>query len=734
MSSKEITLTQNYKHNFQRILVESLKLSGAKEVILIYGTNETLKQHLPVKDWDRGALYALRLKGILSFIAPYNWLSTRQQKYFPVPNHVMKKNRIMENQGISPFVLNRSAHFYQEGISAIMVQDINKSIFNTKEELIQVPVFCFRSPDISRFREDIQLNVQELRRLNRNNYLCFPIPRFGLLLLNNVRQDLFNRSQENELKDLLSILTKWVSIASTSYFNQMGKFISEQQRISDLQDMENSLKSKEKKLLEREAELKRKMTAMDKITVEKYRSELYRQRVPDEASMARQVIDEMSFEKESTLQGMYSRTMTHFIKRKKNISTLQKQWDSLNQNIEELKNIIYRATRKYRNLTQFPFWKMIIHRVNYLGRHKKEFSQGLTFEIDQIIGFMEYSLAAQAFLRGREYECEGPCYTSLMKLLKLLESLHQERLKRLGITFKYKNHTPVNNIRLKGIHHFHLQEDVFVKLIKFSIQGLQNKSNKAIQIDIYLKLNGKNQEYFEIHYRDNGRGIAYEDKESFFNDKANHDENNGSMDDMEKSTRWSMGPAIWKRVTSAGGSITEVGIPQEGAHFILCFDKLQSENEMVEKEPEYLKAQAKQSADSDHQLSVQGKRMLVIDDDIGVFLYISQVFDGAFHVSHANTSEEAWNQILGSDPPDIITLELDLKAAEKGEKLLLDLNSRGYGDKIPVIIVSGSDRVYEESRLMNLGAWGVVKKPIRAGELRDRVYQVLERQRQLVHS
>ena len=93
MLSNEIKLNQNYKHNFHRILVQALKLSGAKEAILVYGTNASLKKHLPLKDWDRGALFDIRSRGLLGFITTIKKARPGQQKHFPVLNHVMKKKQ-----------------------------------------------------------------------------------------------------------------------------------------------------------------------------------------------------------------------------------------------------------------------------------------------------------------------------------------------------------------------------------------------------------------------------------------------------------------------------------------------------------------------------------------------------------------------------------------------------------------------------------------------------------------
>lgn len=87
----------------------------------------------------------------------------------------------------------------------------------------------------------------------------------------------------------------------------------------------------------------------------------------------------------------------------------------------------------------------------------------------------------------------------------------------------------------------------------------------------------------------------------------------------------------------------------------------------------------------------EDKRVLVVDDEPNVRLYLAQILrDAGFRVETAGDGEEALAKIR-ADPPDFISLDL-VMPRKSGHKLLYELRRDRDLAEIPVLIVTAHAR------------------------------------------
>ncbi|MGK7313520.1 MAG: response regulator [Candidatus Longimicrobiales bacterium M2_2A_002] len=87
----------------------------------------------------------------------------------------------------------------------------------------------------------------------------------------------------------------------------------------------------------------------------------------------------------------------------------------------------------------------------------------------------------------------------------------------------------------------------------------------------------------------------------------------------------------------------------------------------------------------------EDKRVLVVDDEPNVRLYLAQILqDAGFRVETAADGEEALTKIR-ADPPDFISLDL-VMPRKSGHKLLYELRRDRELAEIPVLIVTAHAR------------------------------------------
>ncbi|MFY0691082.1 MAG: response regulator transcription factor [Paracoccaceae bacterium] len=116
-------------------------------------------------------------------------------------------------------------------------------------------------------------------------------------------------------------------------------------------------------------------------------------------------------------------------------------------------------------------------------------------------------------------------------------------------------------------------------------------------------------------------------------------------------------------------------------------------------------------------------RILVVDDDEKIRLLLRNCLEPeGFEIHEAATAEDVWSQ-LASDPPDLITLDINL-GADDGFELARQIRK---SQSVPIIMLSGKFDVIDKIVGLELGADDYITKPFHVREVLARVRSVLRR-------
>jgi CheY-like chemotaxis protein len=111
-------------------------------------------------------------------------------------------------------------------------------------------------------------------------------------------------------------------------------------------------------------------------------------------------------------------------------------------------------------------------------------------------------------------------------------------------------------------------------------------------------------------------------------------------------------------------------------------------------------------------------RVLIVDDDPDIRLYLRMFLeDEGLEVSEASRAAEAMAEV-GSDPPDVVLIDV-MMPGRSGLDLLVSLRQHPRHRDLPLIVVTGNDRILEDDCQSYLGAHlgirgpdGVLSKPV----------------------
>ncbi|TLM65549.1 MAG: response regulator [Deltaproteobacteria bacterium] len=111
------------------------------------------------------------------------------------------------------------------------------------------------------------------------------------------------------------------------------------------------------------------------------------------------------------------------------------------------------------------------------------------------------------------------------------------------------------------------------------------------------------------------------------------------------------------------------------------------------------------------------KHILVIDDD-PVVLVMARDFleDAGYRVSVANDAIYSNDVIYGSDPPDLILMDV-MMPLMSGDKKVRALKRRDRSSNIPVLLISGKEENELQRLAGEVGADGYLTKPFNAEKL-----------------
>ena len=105
----------------------------------------------------------------------------------------------------------------------------------------------------------------------------------------------------------------------------------------------------------------------------------------------------------------------------------------------------------------------------------------------------------------------------------------------------------------------------------------------------------------------------------------------------------------------------------------------------------------------------QGRRILVVDDDLNAFKLVMENFHGlGYELIHRITGESAI-ELVEENAPDAIILDLRMPGMD-GFEFLDKLKKIEHGKHIPVIVWSAKDLSKEERALLKLQAQALLEK------------------------
>lgn len=113
-----------------------------------------------------------------------------------------------------------------------------------------------------------------------------------------------------------------------------------------------------------------------------------------------------------------------------------------------------------------------------------------------------------------------------------------------------------------------------------------------------------------------------------------------------------------------------------------------------------------------------GNRVLVVDDDPDIVDYLSSFLkDNGYEVASANHAAAALS-VIDEFSPDVVVIDV-LMPGESGLSLLVSLRRHPRWCDLPLVVITGSDRILEDDCQSYLGSHhgirgpdGVLGKPV----------------------
>ncbi|HAT71280.1 MAG TPA: hypothetical protein DCS63_00505 [Elusimicrobia bacterium] len=131
-------------------------------------------------------------------------------------------------------------------------------------------------------------------------------------------------------------------------------------------------------------------------------------------------------------------------------------------------------------------------------------------------------------------------------------------------------------------------------------------------------------------------------------------------------------------------------------------------------------------------MTYSGRRILIVEDEPIVARLVAKILEG--HNAHISTSAtiKETEALLSKETFDIIILDRILPDGD-GVRIFRKLRSSPDLRLIPVLILSGKDRLADQADGLDLGADDYMTKPFSLVELKARVEALLRRAGKFVH-
>ena len=126
-------------------------------------------------------------------------------------------------------------------------------------------------------------------------------------------------------------------------------------------------------------------------------------------------------------------------------------------------------------------------------------------------------------------------------------------------------------------------------------------------------------------------------------------------------------------------------------------------------------------------------RILIVEDDLAVRDVVERALSrGGMHTVSVGDGEEALERLRGSDPFDLVVLDLTLAGEMDGYSVCREIRAGAAGEvnkEVPVIMLTARDDETSVVVGLEVGADDYITKPFRPRELDSRVRAHLRRQR-----
>ena len=118
--------------------------------------------------------------------------------------------------------------------------------------------------------------------------------------------------------------------------------------------------------------------------------------------------------------------------------------------------------------------------------------------------------------------------------------------------------------------------------------------------------------------------------------------------------------------------------------------------------------------------------ILVVEDDPVMVAFLDEYLSGSFETIMMTTAEEAWERLQQDAPVSVVLLDLFLPGMN-GFEFLEVVRKESRFDRLPVLILSGSEKSEDRVRALEAGADDFVVKPFNPMELAARVRNLIRR-------
>ena len=119
------------------------------------------------------------------------------------------------------------------------------------------------------------------------------------------------------------------------------------------------------------------------------------------------------------------------------------------------------------------------------------------------------------------------------------------------------------------------------------------------------------------------------------------------------------------------------------------------------------------------------KKILLIDDIREFRTMMRIILSGVYDVVTAENGEDALKKMDEGFQPDAIVTDLVMPRMD-GYQLITEVRKRNCQRNIPIIVLSGVDRMTRQRKLREKEICGYIVKPLHAGSLRNKLVHSLD--------